>query len=219
MVKKVKDQDGNNVWVINPKELCIATNTFIPSTDYKINYQELGQTKKTAIADNKPAFNQPAIAPMALSIGGFSSVHNITLVGPDGVCELKAVAITQNTPKAIWGDKSKTDESTTLVNDVLTGFNLIPAKEPTPGITHTVNRDTLAWELDIFPQSFEQDKLFNFKGKENRDIQAFIDGTSVAREAVLNALGVTDDIPTTSDLKNSFNFDFVPNIIIGNYSE
>ncbi|OUR97582.1 hypothetical protein A9Q81_12980 [Gammaproteobacteria bacterium 42_54_T18] len=219
LVKTVKDQDNNSVWVINPKEFRLETNSFIPSTEYQINYQEIGQTQKTAIIDNKPMFNKPAIAPMTLATGGFSSAHNITLIGPDGDCELQAFAITQNSPKAIWGDKSKADESTSLISDVLTGFRLVPAKEPTPGITQAVNKNTLAWELDVFNQAFEQDKLLSFKGKKNIDVKTFIDGTSDARHAVLLALGVTDNIPSASDLKDTFNFDFVPNIIIGNYSE
>lgn len=219
LVKSETDIDGNTVWVINPKELCLETRSFIPCTDYELHYEQLGQSKTLAIVDDKPSFNKPAIGPMALAQGAFSAQHRITLTGPDGSCQLKAVAITSNSPKAIWGDHADASDSGSLVSDTLSGFRLEPAAGPKAGITHSVNRNTLAWELDIYPQAFQPQTLTEFNGKQNTRVNQYIVGTDTARKAVLNALNLAHKIPDAKVLEKSLDMNFVPTLITGTFDE
>ncbi|MEJ2755253.1 MAG: hypothetical protein P8104_05310, partial [Gammaproteobacteria bacterium] len=227
LVKTTTDQDQREVWVINATELCLETHTVIPSTDYVLTYQEtkVGDANATpgasVISSPKTDFTKPGITPMGVASGGFTAQHKITLTGPDDTCLLKAVPVLTNAPKAIWGGSASASNTSSsnsaLVSNTLSGFKLIPAQEPTPGVTHSVSRNSLAWELLPTPQAYQDATLSAFSGASATRVDQYIAGSETARAAVLTAMGLAADIPDSTTLQQNLNFTFTPALINGNY--
>lgn len=217
LIKTVTDIDGNSVWVINAKELCIETNSFIPSSDYQLTYQPLIQNKPGIIEHDDITFSKPGIKPMSLAAGSFTSKHQLMLTGPDDDCGLKATALLNNVPKAIWGDTTAGTDQNALLTDTLSGFRLQPANGPKAGITHSVNRNALAWELDVFSDAYQLEDLTPFSGQQSNSVLSHLKGTNTARQAVLSALGMQDKIPALDSLQASLNFNFLPTLITGRF--
>jgi len=128
------------------------------------------------------------------------------------------MGILNNSPKAIWGDKSDSADGTLIAN-TLTGFRWIPAKPPKAGVTHSVNRNTLAWELDVYAHAFQPATLSPFKGTQNTSVDKYIEGTDKARQTVLNAMGLQNSAPNATELAEHLKFGFVPTIITGTFGE
>lgn len=229
LVKTVKDTKGNQVWLVNPKELSLQTNSFIPCSTYTLNYQKTvkAPAKPTNITipatdakGNAVTLTQPGIKPMALASSDVTSSHTLTITGPDKACQLKAVAINTNSPKAIWGNTpAEADNTNNLVSNTLSGFTLQPASGPTPGISHSVSRQNLAWEMDTYTKAYQTPSLTGFSGTQNSSVKQYIQNTNTARTAVLTALGMQNAIPDVTQLQTDLSQPFTPNVMTGTYNK
>lgn len=220
LVKTTTDEDGNEVWIINPKDLCITTNSFFPATSYELNYKEQGQSKTSSIQSDAPTPGVFGIKPMNKGAGEFTASHNITITGPDSSCLLKAVAKPKNNPKAIWGNVSDTATSDSSLVSTLNGFQLVPGKEPDPGVTHSVPRNNLAPELDVYENAFKDEALWTFAGEQSDTInEQDIQNSNAARSTVLTALGMQSNIPAQNALETFLSHRFTPNLIIGSFNQ
>jgi hypothetical protein len=120
-------------WIINPKEICVSTQSTIPVTGVK------GVELKGELPSELSKFY---IAPMGGDkIKELTTELSITInrKGKRGNVnnEFVAVPIYQNFPSALWGKefitpKSNLNEGSNLVKKLITGYELEPApKEPT----------------------------------------------------------------------------------------
>lgn len=219
LVKTTKDESGNEVWIINPKDLCITTNAAFPATSYSLKYQEQGQSSSSDLQSDQPTAGVFGIKPMGVGTGGFTATHNITVTGPDSTCQLKAVAKPKNSPKAIWENVSDSKASSSTLVSTLNGFQLIPGQEPAAGITHSVARNTLAWELEVYDDAFVSETLWAFSGSQATTVNQLIQTSDAARSSVLTALGMQKNIPSADTLASALNNTFTPNLIIGSFNQ
>ena len=140
----VKNESGKEEtwWVMNPKDLCITTDSAIPS-------KELQLSVNTKSIFSEKGNTQWGIAPMQVvpsQLKTQDAVHTVTIQGGDDVTyqhfQVDKV-ITKNVPTAMWGTKFKPEVNDPgLVKDVSTGLQ-IKTKKPDKVNDPTYYGDTI----------------------------------------------------------------------------
>lgn len=201
LVKKEKNSAGEEVLVINAKDLCLSVSTFVPNTSY-----QLGSTAPAAKAanNNKNGFGPEfGIKPMGLDfpkddVTGkpTSELVITTTYTSEGIPapaddQFQLVEVEGNVPKAMWGIPGDTDDTTTVIS-ALTGVDIQPAKPPKPGETAAVPKSELAWENMHRDNSFQWTTLPAFTQESPQPSVSTAFGESTTNQAsILEALGYT----------------------------
>lgn len=147
-IRLQENSADTEVWIINPKELELTTDAFIPATNAKLNDDSL-------FGD---AFPVPGIAPMGQKT--FEAEHKITIYSGwgngktiikkgDVTCKFQFERLTKNLPKAMWGtEKPDTthppDGNDGLMKGLLTGIK-ITTVDATGGTTRDFEEMELAY--------------------------------------------------------------------------
>lgn len=132
LLATAKSKDGADLYVVDPKQVVIEAKSLIPITDG--TNSSLG------------------IAPMDIRNGGFTAAYQLS--GHEK--HFDQTEILSAVPGGIWGGTGLrapdiSGSSDGLVKDVLTGFRLTPSKGAQTSETHSIPRDSLAYNTDEFP--------------------------------------------------------------------
>ncbi len=144
MVKKQKDVNGKEVYFINPKELLISTDCFIPASSYSSNVvAPTGGTTTTAFT----------VMPTNESYSGANSTHvvtvekrqiNTTTNEVEWVTDTSDFVVTstsKNAPKSMWMKEGDSDSSS--VSELNFGTEITLANPVDPAWTGGVSRKNL----------------------------------------------------------------------------
>ena len=152
LVKKEKDINGNEIYFINPKELHITTDSFVPCTGFEFN------------DGSKPAtqIEKFEINPMGEDYDGTTnkSTHHITIIKTGASDDSTQFSITKslpkNAPKSMWeqyttsaDDSNKTivvDPDESKLSPLVFGADIVPTATIKSSGTKPVNRSVLANE-------------------------------------------------------------------------
>lgn len=214
LVNKVKiklagSKDDTEVWIINPKELELITDSIIPATAATLHEEALFNT----------AFPVPGIAPMGEKTfnaqhkiriyKGWDSAKQVIKKGDTQQCKFKFEQVTKNLPKAVWGTekpntKNPPDGEKSLVKDLLSGVK-ITALETTSGATKEFAPQELAYTKNSHTATInilkgnlkKEDKPSDKKASHEHYVQA-----AEVRKNVLHTLAgiLPEEVPDVSDI-------------------
>jgi hypothetical protein len=178
--RTVKDQDSNDVLVINRKELSIVTSSAVPI-----------KSLSGSFTHNSDA--QFGVAPMNQS-SVTSSEHQVTFSG--NVSELSMEPVSKSIPSALWAQKMGTElNRPKSMFPAMVGVRLTPAKASDPGPSETVARDKLAYDTTPLSDGYRLSELRPFNVTNPRatwkDIEDNILNANVAmaRSRLLKNMG------------------------------
>jgi hypothetical protein len=183
LVRKMDTENGD-LWIVNPKHFVLVTDSVIPS--------------KSAQASKKTEdYNTFGIGPMNLLPDKLTSKHKIAISrdGKDAVEDFEFAPVLKSVPAGMWGGSLKPDlNGEAMIEDVLAGFEIKPAKPPAPGKTHAIPRDNLQYETTPMHKAYQFVAARQFSGDREQGRQKIHDSivepkTVKARNQLLGALG------------------------------
>lgn len=204
LLTPVEKQD-EHVYVVNPKQFAIATDSFFP-------------TNKAIVGDAPPpgvTYPPFGIRPMGVSASDLTSQHTITIKHYDDSgtgwtsCEsaFLVTPLRKKAPSGIWGKPNLngdqvlppsandprfvTDDSKDP--DPVSGFQITPAKQPTPGATKSIPKSKLRYTTVNSPlQGWQTLPLFRASTSDDTTLRATLRKsvkTNSKRDTILKALG------------------------------
>ncbi|WP_239576508.1 DUF6603 domain-containing protein [Archangium primigenium] len=218
LLRQYRSTQGDEVWIVNPKEFALVTDSVIPS--------------KTAVfvpSDASFQGNQSlGVAPMAVETDQMESEHRVSIqYGDTEVVSDKFVVREEKrkVPEALWG-APKTQmvggkkrlrfpgvNDRSFVNDTLAGLRIEPAAVPNPAETKSLPVELLRYETSTMPDAYAWQTLSAFRARDLEDdarrtaIRESIAHNS-ARDALLSSLGFVpaEHVALRADVANLFVF-------------
>jgi len=199
--------DKTDLGIINPTRFSLLTNSVIPSNaayaGKEITAAELGEVGEIGIGS------------MALAPENLVSIHKISITrdGENAETDFQFIPIKKNLPAALWGRNLKPElDGQTFIEDALTGFEVRPAKQPTPGETAAIDCRNLQYsDPKIISDAFNFETLKAFAAKSQtepqrrREIKKSIINSN-NRNQILQALGISDGIDLSDAVADAFLF-------------
>jgi hypothetical protein len=247
-----QSQDASDLGVINPKYFVLVTNSLIPSSQAHIHndlvvsqvyYTESGTQQlltsfSASLADGNlvqaqlpgakmKATGPLAIGPMGVSSGQFTSTHTIVITrdGNNVEGDFAYTPILKNVPVGLWGQSLSPDlNGQRFVDNALSGFEIRPTVQATPGETAPIDRSKLQYEPESIPTAYSwtQDILtfqadpLDEPGRRQRISDSIVaPATVTARQQLCAALGVsaeTIDLSQASASAVANTFLFAPQV-------
>ena len=198
--------DGESaIWVVNPKEFCLITNSIIPIK----SYSHVSQGANTT---------QLGIAPMDIKSNQFTqSEYTINITQKDKNNQsintnnnFSFETIKKNVPLGLWGESIQPNLNGKVITDVLSGFKIKPANPPEPDTTKALSLDKLLYKESSNENPCNWKTFSKFPVKPGCSIKIKNDLTEKKseRETLLQTLGVTQDDIHQIDLREmSENFE------------
>ncbi|MBD1857653.1 MULTISPECIES: DUF6603 domain-containing protein [Leptolyngbya] len=136
---------GQERWIINPKDLVLQIDTVIPCTREELSGNS--QRKLNTIL---------GVGSMAVSPGDFTSTLSLEVKRDSKRCEddFSYTPLYKSVPSALWGTKLQPDLNDKPIPGALCGFEIRPATPPAPGDTNDIKCSVLAYNDDGFPKAF-----------------------------------------------------------------
>ncbi len=192
------DKDKRSIWVINPKDIQISTDSIFP-----INHGEIKSDSEDSdelITEIIAGGNDFGIDSMGLVNNDIVSYQKIEIFD-DGMAKgdssntaslFKFTPVYKNIPKALWQEASgsagnvSVSETEGTVDNVLTGFTITPAKSPDPGNTKAIYKDVLSLDITLNEEKFEFPDEPVAELEANEELPDFTDPTT--NETVQNLM-------------------------------
>jgi len=145
--RTVKDECGNDVLVINRKELSIVTSSVVPIKSLSGSFSHNSDAPFGVAPMNEASVNE--------------SEHRVMFNGSAG--ELSMMPVSNSIPSALWGQKMGTDlNPPKSMVPAMTGVRLTPSKPSDPGPSETVGRDQLAYDTTAVGDGYRLSELEPF---------------------------------------------------------
>ena len=155
-----EDDNQEEIWVINPKDLILTTDSIIPAKTVQTWGEDQAVGTEMAFGVNS----------MGIKSGELETVHNVTITrdgsGEGAKGKFKFIPITKYAPVAAWGDPISSEHivppepnDDPFIEDVFFSFQIVPAEQPKPGETQIIGvehllYDTFPMMIPIFGKSF-----------------------------------------------------------------
>ena len=123
LVRKVDRDDKSDLGVINPKHLCLVTNSVIPATDAE---------HETKVSN----FQKFGIGSMDVKFNELTSTITITITKDGNHVEedFAYIPILKKAPTGLWGESLTPDlNGKQFIENTLSGFEIKPKKQHQPG--------------------------------------------------------------------------------------
>lgn len=196
------DNKPEDLYVVNPKQFAIATDSFFPTNKAIVDGADQNITDKSF-----------GIRPMGVSASDLTSQHTITLSYDEGGSGwqwdsyFSVTPLRRKAPSGLWGDPvvndnqlqpPKVDDPPFVVDkglDPVSGFQIVPKLPPTPGHTADILRSALRYDPEVLPGYYAWQTLPSFQPSTDDDatrratLQKTI-ATNPTRDKILSALGV-----------------------------
>jgi hypothetical protein len=200
LVRKVGEGDAER-WIFNPKDFSLVINSAIPLKTARNNNKEL--VPDTARANF-------GIGSMAVAQDDLFSTMTITVKrdGAPADDEFSYAPILKKVPAGLWGESLTPDiNANTFIEDVPTGVEIRPSKQPDPGITSLIDLGEFKYASSYFPkdEGYPDDAGYAYAwepsasfavstGVEGRDAVRDSIGSNPLRASLLSALNVDVDV-------------------------
>jgi len=172
---------GENISIVNPKELQFTTNSIIPITETKYN--------KNSLTDVYPKFG---VAPMDLKSDHVKSELTLTVEGNN---EFKVTPIFKKAPIALWGESIKPDlHGKQFIEHTVSGYKIEPIKTSHGGESHPIERKKLLNNITPLPDvySFAAEQSFKVSNPQPVNSRATLEAKiaqNTQRDNLLAAVG------------------------------
>ncbi|MBE9137934.1 hypothetical protein IQ254_12145 [Nodosilinea sp. LEGE 07088] len=216
LLRKIGEGDSE-IFVVNPKDFALTASSVIP-----IKTTEAEQVSIQLQTDSgaTPQTTTFGIASMGVKNRDFteSKYHiSLTKIGADGrevsqESGLTCVPIAKNVPAGLWGESNTTDPTREgLINNVLSGYTVKPAKPPQPGVTQSIERKNIAYDTESIANAYQWQpgSVFAKSEEADEDAREQTIGKSITSETVENSrtrllkrLGLSDVDIADMDLED-----------------
>jgi hypothetical protein len=158
------------------------------------------------------ATGAPAIGPVGVQVSQFSSVHTITITrnGLHVERDFAYTPVLKNVPTALWGQYARQGpyllppdlNGQRFISDALSGFEIRPAVQATPGETAPVDPEKLQYDPENIPAAYAweqnpvtfQTETLDDAGRRQQISSSIVDTATVAvRQQLCQALGISLD--------------------------
>ena len=144
----IESGDQNDrLWLLNARHFHLAAESVIPVNTWRFGDQSGEQVKNFGIApmDLRPEF---FVSLLEITLEHFEDGKSQNITREFLPVETDKLLITKPMPVGMWGASFQPAlNGPTMVDDLLTGFHILPGAEPAPGITHAVDRKNLSFEM------------------------------------------------------------------------
>jgi hypothetical protein len=188
-----KIEDKNEVlWVVNPKEFCLITNSVIPIKTFNVEITD-SKIKRINV-------EEVGIAPMDIKPDKFSlSYYEVKLYQivinekkeeekQDRKQYFRYEAIYKNVPSGLWGQSIQPNLNGKAIPNVLSGFKIKPANPLQAGTTKAIPIKNLLFGFKD-EKTYSWEKEFSTISKKQKDIQKTIVNPPQNRNLLLLNLG------------------------------
>lgn len=199
--------DDQDIWVVNPRELALATNAFVPTKQALQGEDRVAH----AMADAQTAFGiRPmAVMPDDLATEQWIKVTRLTDDSTDDDLDVTDwfvfSPVARRVPAAVWGEANtvashpdrilppRVDEDE-FVEDVVTGFEITLKAQPAPSDTEDIRSANLQYDTTPVEGAYQWELIAAFQpmgGEDDERLQKLRDTVdqSPARDQILAALG------------------------------
>lgn len=191
LVRKVNQDDKTDLGIINPKDLCLVTNSVIPIKTCHVNLNTQGIN------------TQFGIGPMAVTPGQLTSTLTIS-VTRDGKSlssaefdeDFACSPLFKKVPVALWGESlTPSLNGNQFIENTLSGLEIKPKKQPEPGATQAINRSELQFSTTSINNAYHWRTISTFQEETTKDISSTIVDNAVknSRENLLKALNLNSE--------------------------
>ena len=167
LIREVKEEGAAQRWIVNPKELVLATNSVMPSTHAILTINHNNGTLKSMLPTGEAnltlAIGSVGIEPNNLEIG-----QRITITAEDGLDgqgidqAFHFTPILKAVPAALWGysnpaaDEESLLKAERLVPNTLAGYEIRPAESQVePHHSSQIPTEHLQYETETVPEAFQ----------------------------------------------------------------
>ncbi len=213
LVKQVV-RGNEEVWIINPKDLELATDSFIPA-----------KQAHTTDGDYRISTNQNfGIRPMGVRASELQTSHRVRITqnNQSATGKFKYEPLTKTAATGAGGEPNFTSDGDLelpdvngqrFIDDTFSGFRITPAEPPRAGETHEVGVEHLRYQPTGVSDAFGWETLEQFNANtsySDRQRRSEIRNTianNYQRSDVLTALGFdSNQVNVTSSVADSFVF-------------
>ncbi|HYR11979.1 MAG TPA: DUF6603 domain-containing protein, partial [Longimicrobium sp.] len=205
MVRTVPGTGTGERWIVNPKELVLATSSVIPATAATRSGLDVTVTAPTI-----------GIGPMQVGRGAATSTHGIVLTrsGVDATASFTFTPVRKKAPAALWGGTFQPElNGASWIDNTLAGFEIRPATPTHASETHAIDRENLQYETVALDTAIATYPITGFaegtdQGAAYLRAALASDATVTARNTMLQGLGM-DPALFVVDLDGSAADDFL----------
>ncbi|MGK7916900.1 MAG: DUF6603 domain-containing protein [Prochloraceae cyanobacterium] len=214
LVLNAETAKEKEVWVINPKNLELTTDSLIPA-------------KQVLTWDEEQSFGTVSdfgVNSMGIKKGDLQTSHKVIITkdgkAGDAKAKFRFEAIPKQAPTAVWGNPQRSDHivppdvnEDQFIGNVCFGLRILPAEQPRPGETHEIGVEHLLYDtIPIEDNFFSWETLEVFvpdaslsEEQEKRDRIRDTIATQPARDNLLGALGFdTSKVNIDPEIAESF---------------
>lgn len=205
LLRQLKSANGQELWVVNPKDLALSTDAFVPT--------EKGVSGESRVAlgmggaEGKFGIRPMAVLPDEIETQHWIRITKITEDGERDVADLfNYPPVKKQLPSAVWGKAStvpdhpdrilppRTDEALFVTGGVVAGFDIQVKALPKPGDTEDILTEKLLSDTTPVPDAFRWAPIAPFEASAGSDaerrerLRATV-GQNNTRDQLLGALG------------------------------
>ncbi|MDX2030919.1 MAG: DUF6603 domain-containing protein, partial [Blastocatellia bacterium] len=164
LVKQVKEAKGD-LWIVNPKEFCLTTDSVIPSKEAYSRSDKLPAMFETNFG----------VGPMEVVAGNLASRQTITITrnGAEAVeADFTYTPVRKRMPAGMWGQSlTPTINGQKYIEDAVAGFEIRPKSQPAPGQTANIDRANLRDSAETIPNAYRWENFGAFTARGGDDPQ------------------------------------------------
>ena len=155
-------EDGLERWIINPKHFSLVVSSAVPFKGASIAQQDFNETTRKWEIKSVPPPVKIELAVPSFGIGSMEVIPadldstiaiTVTRDGVPADEEFGYALIQRRVPAGLWGESLTPDiNGNTFIEDVPTGFEITPSKQPDPGVTSTIALSKFKFAFSYFPK-------------------------------------------------------------------
>lgn len=197
LTRQIKSPGGQELWVVNPKELALVTDSVIPSME----------ATHPGVRSPERCSSKFGVAPVGVKAGELTSEHRLSIYYGDKEVDpgkFKISTLTRQAPTALWGEPNvqmvKGKERLRLpdvngpafVEGAFSGLRIEPAEVPKGGATCSLSVKVLSFDPVCAPKNYAFSALPAFRAAAGDDDERRAKiGRSIAGHAARDALLAT----------------------------
>jgi hypothetical protein len=214
LVRKVNQDDKTDLGIINPKDLCLVTNSVIPIKTCNVNLNTQEINTQFGIGSMAVTASE-LISELTITINKNGTTLNSTEFDEDFAC----IPLLKKVPIALWGESlTPSLNGNQFIENTLSGLEIKPKKQPDTGATKAINRSELQFSTTPINNAYHWQTIGTFQEETTKDIRNTIVDNAVnnTRDNLLKALNLNSeeiDLNSTiaDDLLGSPKIEFLAN--------